>query len=246
MWLVIMIAMTVLACVTHKDDNGKHLHKVILWTSVMVILFEVYKQVNFSFGYANGTITFDYQWYAFPFQFCSTPMYVGLAAGLTKKGRIHDALCAYLATYSVFAGMVVMLYPGDVFTSTMGINIQTMVCHGAMVVIGVYLLYSGYVKIEHRTILKAIPVFAVAVTIGVLLNEAAFRTGLLETDNFNMFQFSPYCPPSLPVYSEVQKVLAFPWCLGVYVGIFSLAAYIILMIAMLVKRIGRKQPAMNQ
>ena len=246
MWLVIMITVTVLACITHKEDNGKHLHKVILWTSVMVILFEVYKQINYSFGYANGTITFDYQWYAFPFQFCSTPMYVGLAAGLTKKGKIHDALCAYLATYSVFAGLCVMLYPGDVFITTMGINIQTMVCHGAMVVIGVYLLYSGYVKLEHRTILKAIPVFVTVVVMAVLMNEAAFRTGLLERETFNMFQFSPYCPPSLPVYSEVQKVLDFPWCLAVYVGIFSLAAYIILLVAMLVKRVSNKQPAMHE
>ena len=83
---------------------------MVLITALVVILLEIYKQINYTFSY-EGAITFDYQWYAFPFQFCSTPMYVGLLVGLFRKGKIHDALCAYLATYAVFAGLCVMIYP---------------------------------------------------------------------------------------------------------------------------------------
>ena len=216
----------------------------MLTTAVLVTVLEVYKQINYSFSYGNG-ITFDYQWYAFPFQFCSTPMYIGLLAGFWKKGRVHHAACAYLATYAVFAGTCVMLYPSTVFIGTVGINIQTMVCHGSMIVIGVYLLYTGYVKAEHKTVLKALPVFAICVALAVIMNELAHRTGLLERETFDMFFISPYGTPSLPVYSLVQNVVPFPWCLMIYIVAFSLAAYIMLLIAMAVKQLEKKKTVLE-
>jgi hypothetical protein len=125
-----------------------------------------------------------------------------------------------------------MVYPGDVFISTAGINVQTMFCHGSMITVAVYLLGSGYVKLEHRTILKAIPVFAVMLTIAMVMNEIAYQKGLLETDYFNMFYISPYCDPHLPVYSTVQELVSYPLELVVYIAGFTLAAYIMLLIAM--------------
>lgn len=220
-----------LLCASRKNAEPDRVRKVVLWTSIIVAVLEVYKQINYSFSYTNG-IEFDFQWYAFPWQFCSTPMYVGLLTGLFRKGKVHDALCAYLATYAVFAGLCVMFYPVDIYTRTIGINLQTSICHGSMITIGIYLFWSGYVKLEHKTILKAIPVFACAVGIAMLLNEIAYRSGLLESEVFNMFFISPYCDPSLPVYSLVQNLIPFPWCLVIYIAAFSLAAYLILLLAM--------------
>lgn len=241
MFFALSIIAAIILCLTHKKEDVDRPRKVVLITAITVIVLEIYKLVNYSFSYENG-ITFDFEWYAFPWQFCSTPMYVGLLAGLTKKGKVHNALSAYLATYALFAGVSVMFYPTTVFISTMGINIQTMICHGSMITIGIYLLYSGYVKIEHKTILKALPVFAVAVLIAVILNETAYFTGLLETDTFNMFFVSRHCEPSLPVYSIVQGIVPYPWCLIIYIIGFTLAAYIMLLIAMLIKKVANKKP----
>lgn len=237
--LLLTVAATVALCRWGKHWNAR---KVVLITAVIVALLELYKQINYSFSYGNG-IRFDYQWYAFPFQFCSTPMYIGLLAGLTKKGKIHEAANAYLATYAVFAGVCVMLYPATVFIRTIGINIQTMVCHGSMIVIGIYLLYTGCVKAEGKTILKAAPVFAVCVAIACVMNEIAYRAGLLKTESFDMFFISPYGTPSLPVYSLVQNSVPFPWCLVIYLAAFTLAAYLMLLAAMGVKTLYKKKVA---
>ena len=78
LWLGITVAATFILC---RHGKGKE-RSVILWTTLMAILLEVYKQINYSFTYDGQNITFDYQWYAFPFQFCSTPMYIGLLAGI--------------------------------------------------------------------------------------------------------------------------------------------------------------------
>lgn len=240
-FLLLSFIVAAILCLLHKTASKERVRKVVFGVAVAVILLEIYKQINYSFSYNEGGITFQYQWYAFPWQFCSMPMYVGFLAGVFKKGKIHDSLCAFLATYAVFAGFCVMFYPVSVFVETIGINIQTMICHGSMITVGIYLLYSGYVKLEHKTILKAIPVFLISVICAVILNEIAFYSGLLENQEFNMFFISPYCDPSLPVYSLAQDAVAYPWCLIIYVIAFTLAAYLVLLIAMGIKKVSRRR-----
>ncbi|MBR6650341.1 MAG: YwaF family protein [Clostridia bacterium] len=227
-------------CRQYPKADEKTVRNLLLAASIVSIVLELYKQFNFSFTYDGSVVKYDYQWYSFPFQFCSTPMYAGLLAGLLRKGKVQNAICSYLATFSVFAGLCVMIYPPQVFVETIGINIQSMICHGSMITVGIYLLYTEYVRLEHKTILNAIPVFAVFVTIASVMNEIAYRSGLLERETFNMFFISPYCEPSLPVYSSVQAVVPYPLSAIIYVAVFSLAAYVILLLAMCVKTLAKK------
>ena len=241
-WFLLSFLALIPLCRFPKNQSDDHVRRVVWVTALIVIVLELYKQINYSFSYADG-IAFDYQWYAFPFQFCSTPMYVGFLAGIFKKGKIHESLCAYLATYALFAGFGVMFYPTTVFIDTIGINVQTMICHGSMITIGIYLLCTGYVPLQHKTILKALPVFAINVSLAVIMNEIAHLTGLVEQETFNMFFVSPYCDPSLPVYSLVQGVVPFPLCLILYIAGFTAAAYIILLSGMGIRALLRKRPA---
>lgn len=241
-----MVSYSLAAAVRRRNRIGLHFgcqshpSTIAPITAIIVSVLEIYKQINYTFCVGDNGIDCDYQWFAFPFQFCSTPMYVGLLAGMTRKGKLHKAFCAYLATYAMFAGAAVMLYPTTVFSGTMGINIQTMICHGSMIPIGALLYSSGYVKAEQKTLFPAFCVFAVAIAIAAVSNEIAFRTGLLDSETFNMFFISPYCEPSLPVYSLVQRILPFPFCLIVYILGFTVAAYIMLLIPMVLSRTIKK------
>ena len=229
--LILTAIITVLVCRNAANHSADQVRKRVFWMAIVVAVLEIYKQINYTFSYEGG-ITADYQWYAFPFQFCSTPMYVGLLAGIIRKGKVHNALCAYLATYAVFAGVSVMVYPVDIYVDTIGINLQTTVCHCSMIVMGAYLFASGHVKLEHKTVLKAMPVFAVAVGMAVVMNELAVVFGIVPNETFNMFFISPHCDPSLPVYSLVQAVVPYPWSLVIYILGFTLAAWLMLLIAM--------------
>ncbi len=244
-WLLLMIAATVLAWRFGAKASKKQVHHIVLITAIVVSVLEIYKQINFTFSVGENGIVSDYAWYAFPFQFCSTPMYVGLLAGIFRKGKFSDCLCAYLTTYAVFAGLVVMLYPGDVFIDTIGINIQTMVCHGSMLPIGSLLLASGCVKMEWKTVLKAAYVFVGALLIACVMNEIAYASGLLETDTFNMFYVSRHCDPHLPVYSLIQPLVPYPISLIIYVLGFTAAGAIMLLIPMLLTRKQRRVATTN-
>ena len=242
LFFALSIGMGIFLCIKFKNPTEKQTRTILLILSITSIVLEIYKQINYTFSPTDTGINADYQWYAFPWQFCSMPMYVGLLGGLTK-GKFHHAMCAFLATYSTFAGLCVMLYPAQVFISTIGINLQTMICHGSMLTVGIFLLGTRYVESTHKTILKAIPVFSVAVLMAMGMNELAHWTGFTGGETFNMFFISPYEDPSLPVYSIVQQYVPYPWCLIIYIAAFSLAAYLILLISMGMFRIKRKNKA---
>ena len=96
------------------------------------------------------------------------------------------------------------------------------------------------VKLEHKTILQAMPVFAVTVAMAAVMNELAYVTGLLETDTFNMFFVSRHCESTLPIYGAVHEAVPFPLNLVIYILGFTVAAYVILLLAMGVKKIAQK------
>lgn len=228
---VLSIAAGVLLCCWLKDGR-QYAPRVVVPVAVVVILLEIYK--IYHFGLIQGGGSFAFPWKYFPFQFCSTPMYIGFLTLFFPAGKVRDSLYAYLATFAVFAGLCVMINPIQVFVPTVGINVQTMICHGSMLTVGIYLFGSGAVKMEHKTVRKALPVFAVTASIAVALNEWAHYAGITEQFGFNMFYFSRYGEPSLILYSDVQRALGVsnPLNLFIYVVSFILAAYVILFIAM--------------
>ena len=234
---ILAVGFGVFLSVRFRHSDEKTVRRLLLIASVISIVLEIYKQFVFSFSYDGQAVKFDYQWYAFPFQFCSMPMYVGLLAAFIKRGRLHDALCAFLATYGFFGGLVVMVYPVQVYIGIIGINAQTMICHGLMVAMGIYFLACGYVKLKHKTMLMALSVFSSLVGLVMILNEAVFYSGILNGETLNMFYISRHFSPSLPVYSLIQAIVPYPFCVIFYVFGFSAAAYIILLCAMGINRI---------
>lgn len=196
--------------------------------SLIVIILEIYKQLYCSIDLDD--YTFKYMWNAFPWQFCSTPMYIGLLAAIIKNKKAHYRLCCYLCTYALMAGICVMLYPISVFSENVLINIQTMVNHGTMVSIGVYLLLSNYIKCEMNTLIEAFKVFVVCFLIAMFLNEWANYIGILKDYSFNMFYISPYVDGNLPVFGAIQDVVSYPISLIIYIVGFTLGSRIILWI----------------
>lgn len=234
MFLSIVIGMTVFIALKFKNADDKTNRKILLTFAGIMLFMELYKQLVFSY---NGvTDVWDYQWYAFPFQFCSVPMYVMLIAGLVKNGKFQDSLFAFLATYGLFAGIATMALPNDMLTSTIGINIQTLWHHGSMIIIGVYMLASGRAKLSHKTIIKALPVFAATMLIAIAMNTTANLVGLEET--FNMFFINPIYDNHLPVLSIIYDMVPFVAFLFIYAIGFTFVGYLMIVISMGIKKLA--------
>ena len=234
--LGLLIVAIVVVCKKCKNCSDKTFRRVLLTISLVMIGFELYKQLVWS--YNAETDVWKYNWYFFPWQFCSVPMFVALVVAVAKESKFRDVLISFLATFNLFAGLVVMLYPGDVFQNMIGINIQTMVHHGAQVLIGVFMYVSGRVKMQHKTVLKGAVVFAVCATVALCYNIAFHFID--PSVGANMFFIGPYVPCPTPVLSLFWGIVPYPVFLLIYLAGFTLAAYIILLVAMLIKHVIAK------
>ena len=145
----------------------------------------------------------------------------------------------FLGTFGLFAGLTVMFYPGDVFISTIGINIQTMVWHGGMVVIGLYCLVSGRLQFTIKQFFSGVLVFVVLVAIAITLNIVVYNSGVLNGETFNMFFISPYFTCTLPVLNLFQH-LPYPIFVLIYILGFILAAFIIFVIPYTISKKSKK------
>ena len=226
-FLLLTAAASVLAVWRFRNASEKTLRKLLLGVWIGLAALEVYKQLVFSLDVTDGVASWSYQWYAFPFQFCSSPLYVLPFAVFPKSDRIRSAVMSFLATFSLFGGLAVMAYPGDVFISMIGINIQTMVHHGSQVVLGILLAAWNRRRMGKVFFAGGIAVFAILAAVAMLLNlgvHAALAAAGMGDLTFNMFFISPYFDCTLPVLSAIYPVVPYPVFLALYLLGFSAVA----------------------
>ncbi|MCQ2413412.1 MAG: YwaF family protein [Clostridia bacterium] len=220
----LMVLVTVLVCLIFKRCSLKTERVVVglFWALIMVL--EIVKQLTLGFVMKDGVIIFDYSWWSFPFQLCSTPLYTLPFAVFLKKGRMRDAFVAYSALFAIFGGIVVMVYPNDVFTTMTYLNYQTMIHHSTQIVTGVFLGVRYLRKFTLRFYLGAMEVFA-------FLSALALGMDLVIPDligeSFNMFYISPKYPNHLPILSTVYASVPYPVFLIAYLVGFGIAAALI-------------------
>lgn len=239
MFLGIIILLTIIIKKKYSNLSIDKIKKVLLGYALLCLSLEVYKQINFSFNYDEVSTWWSYQWYAFPFQFCSVPMYIALIAGLTKNKKVENACFAFLGTYSLIAGLSCMLYPETVFINTIGINVQTMVHHGSMVVIGFFLLMNNKIEYNLKSLYNATIVFAVCVATALVIDISTYYIGI--DGGLKMFFISPFHQSTLPVFSIIYDKVPYLVFLLIYLLLFYLGAFLILKVAQLVSYIFKKE-----
>lgn len=220
---LLVIGLTVFLCLKFKNCSDKAFRIIlgIFWG--IIVLLEIYKQIVFSFNYENGVVTWDYQWYAFPFQFCSSPLYILPFIIFLKDGKVRNACMSFMSTFAFFAGLVVMFYPNDVFIRTIGINIQTMVHHGSQVALGIFIFVHNRKKANWKYFLTGIIPYVALVLSALVLNVTFIY---ITTETFNMFYISPYFACTLPLLSMIYASVPYVVFLFVYIFGFVLAAAI--------------------
>ncbi len=200
LWIALTIAAAVTLCILWKKEVIRKVNKTVFIISVALFILGLYRQVVLSFTY-EPEIVFAYNWNNFPWHFLSAPLVVGMFLGATS-GKINNHFASYLTTFGLLAGLWGMFQP-NVFVSVVGLNVYSMLCYGSMIVVAVLLLYSQQVKIEFKTCLRSLPVFAMLVGIAISLNELAHL--LVSNQSISFFSIGRYCVSDAPVYSALHN-----------------------------------------
>ena len=243
MWLGLTFAAIFVLWLLRKRQGERQLKTVLLVYGITALVLEVTKQIIWSFNYADGAAVWDYQWYAAPFQLCTTPIFASLIAAFLKD--CPRALFSYLAFFTILGSISTMLMPDSCFVETIEINIHTMWLHMGSFAVSVYLLMSGNVKLDFKSLLRGFYVFLGFAAVADIINIIVYKSGILHGETFNMFYISPYFVSSLPVFCDIQPKVPYAVYLFLYVFAIGMGGAIVFGICKCIEKIALKIKSKN-
>ena len=110
-----------------------------------------------------------------------------------------------MAFITILGSIATIIIPDSCFVSDILINMHTMWLHCGSLVVSVYLLMTGEVKLNIKNLANAILVFFMFVGMAELLNILVYNSGILKGETFNMFYISPYFISTLPIFDIIQE-----------------------------------------
>ena len=216
-WLVLVAMAIVTLCILWKKGIIEDVKNVLIATAVVLAIFEFYKQINVIFG--DGT-KIGYNFEHFPYRFNTMLIYLGIIGGMTKN-KIHNSICSFIGTYLFFMGTFHLVYPQGLFSEVIGRNVQTMVSYGAMVVVGVFLWYTGEIKPEIKTFLYALPTYLMIYAFSITINVIPHLLKM-DIEKANILNSCPIC-------NLKESILTFV--------ITSILAFAVVLLALVLKKL---------
>ena len=226
----LVIVAAVLAVWFFKDASDMTIRKLCFVAWGVLTLLEVLKQIEGAYFIDYlGIQRWSYLWHSFPLQFCSTPYYCLPFIVFLPDGFWRRSFIAFFATVSLFAGLTVMIYPGDVFCATSFLNVQTMLHHGTMVALGVLMVTYSRRRMNRRHFLGGLLVFYAFAAVAMVLNEVLYYTVLADrpTEAVNLFFISRHYNSTLPLLADVYRAVPYGVYLIVYFVGFTFASALI-------------------
>lgn len=203
----------------NSSDAQTGLTKILAAAGWILVLLEVYKQL-FLFFIVNDRV---YDWWFFPFQLCSVPMYLCILLPLTG-GRLRNAFLTFMGGYAFIGAAATLVYPEDILRTYTALTIHGFLWHGILLFISLLILISGAADASLRGLLRAALLFALLSAAAVCINAAveplmqSIQAAHPEVAHSwaAMFYMNPYHISPQPIVNSVQKTAGIPAGLILY------------------------------
>ncbi len=218
--LGISLLLIFILCIRKEKNHERSLKVILGFYGIIALILEVLKQIIWSYNNINGVAIWDYQWYAFPFQLCTTPIIVSIICLFLKKNNFRTSMLSFMAFFTILGSLATAIYPESCFVETLLVDIHTMYLHLGALVVSIYLVISKEVKLDFKNLMRGYVVFLTFVLLAQLLNIYMYNSGLLNGEVFNMFYISPFFESSLPIYNTIQS--NFPYLIFLLIYLISI------------------------
>ena len=223
----VMICLAVIGALWAKRLSDAGRVRLLTICGWVLVVMEIYKQLFLYYIVNDGV----YDWWYFPFQLCSAPMYLCILLPLIKQGRHRAAVLTFLATYTFIGALATFIVPEDILRSYVTLTFHGFIWHGLLLFISLTIALSGMADLTKNGFARATALFLVMCVIAVMINiavepamQAAHSGGLLSNSYAAMFYLNPYHISPQPIVCTVQKSAGIPLGLALYVLVIILAA----------------------
>lgn len=169
---------------------------------------ELYKQL-FLYYHINHEA---YDWWFFPFQLCSLPMYFCLLMPFLRRSRLKTAIDTFMQDFNLMGGIAALAVPEGFSNIHWSLTLHGYVWHILLIVIGLYIWICGRADLSKKGFLHTIPVFAVCCCIATFINITA------PGHRADMFYISPYHPSTQIIFHDLALRLGIQTANLLYLG----------------------------
>ena len=183
---------------------------------------EIWKQFYLTFGVNRGS----YDWWYFPFQLCSTPMYVLLLLPHLKKGRLRLTLLSFLMCYGTLGGIAVFADTSGLHYPVLSLTVHSYLWHILQIAVGIL---AGIAFRRETAGHRPWTSFADASLLYLAFCGAATFINLLVSPHavINMFYINPRYPMEQVVFCRLVPYIGNSAARFSYIGATVLGAGIL-------------------
>lgn len=191
--------------------------RLLFACGLFLAISELYKQLFLY--YIENNHSFD--WWYFPFQLCSLPMYLCLLLPFVSKQ--HQAvLCTFMYNYNLLGAVMVFLDPSGLMHPYWTLTLHGFIWHILLIFIGLLIAFSRMALPSNQGFWQSTAVFAAGCIIATIINVASHPYG-----NADMFYITPYYATTQIVYSQIAAKFGIFAGNAVYVGSIVLGAWLV-------------------
>lgn len=219
-WFHIIAALTTtaLAVILARLLSKNYRTGILVIAGWILIALEVYKQLFIYYIVNNG----EYNWWFFPFQLCSVPMYLCVLLPFIPE-KVRNSFLTFMSTYTFVSAAAALIYPEDFLRPYITLTAHGFIWHGILLFISLLLVFSSASDLSLKGFMRATALFIILSLTAVLINaavETLIQPGRQLFTHAYMFYLNPYQYSPQPIVNEIQHKLGIP--AGLFLYTFSI------------------------
>ncbi len=192
--------------------------RFLFYTGLVMTASEIWKQWTLTFVLEGGT----YNWWYFPFQLCSVPMYLLILLPFFHASHIRRIFYTFLMDFSLLGGIAVFLDTSGMHYPFLPLTVHSYLWHLILIAIGLFCGLSGISDYTWHGFRSSVALFAILCLAATVLNLTIGRT-----HGIDMFYISPYYPMSQVIISDLTRHFPNPIRILCYLAVIVLGAFLL-------------------
>lgn len=209
---------------------------------LLMLCSEIWKQYTLTFPLGGGA----YNWWYFPFQLCSIPMYILAAYPWLRRPGIRRTLLAFLMCYTLLGGIAVFADTSGLHYAYAPLTVHSYLWHCLLILLGILSGFVYFRSFENENTLCA---FAGSTGLYLICCAAAevFNLTFDRFGGINMFYINPDYRMQQIVFRDLSLVIGNLPAILLYIAVTVLGAFLLLLawrllFGLLLRRILRRDP----
>ena len=192
---------------------------------------EIWKQYVLTFVLGGGS----YNWWYFPFQLCSIPMYILLAYPWLRRPFVRRILLTFLMSYTLLGGIAVFADTSGLHYSYAPLTVHSYVWHCLLILLGIICGFIYFRFFRNKNTLRAFVgstgLYLLCCLAAEIINLSFDRLGTI-----NMFYINPDYRMQQIIFHDLSFLIGNLPAIFLYIAATILGAFLLFLAWMLFAR----------